>query len=156
MRTKIAVRSENYSSEGGRRQAGGLGKCNFAPQTAIPIIIQLGGEWFKQMWALMLHGLSRDSYLLLRSSPAFSPCRWGCCCLLWKKTSTRLKELWGGPCHCILLWSSYFVTRWSAQLKPTFFFFFKGWECQYKNRWYKQSISLSSASGCQQMAVVAL
>lgn len=43
----------------GRRRAGELGRCNFALQTVIPIIIQLGEEWFNKCD----HCLCKDSYL---------------------------------------------------------------------------------------------
>lgn len=77
----------------GRRRTRELGKCNFAQQILIPIVIQLGGEGrFKQTGALMPHCLSEDSYLLLGSSPAFRAFRWGCCCFLRKKNSANFKK----------------------------------------------------------------
>lgn len=100
--------SKNDSSE--RKEADkGIRKMQFRPADTHTDHNSIGGEGrFKQMGALMPHCLSKDTYLLLGSSPAFPAFRCCCCCLLRKKNSARLKNTraMGGAWLCIFLFSS--------------------------------------------------
>ena len=110
-RTKITAMSKNDSSE--RKEAvKGIRKMQFCPadsHTDHNSIDERNGLNKCE------HCLSWDSYLLLRSSPAFCPFRRGCCLLRKKKgvkkwsysLKNKKEEVpLGGAWQCILLWSS--------------------------------------------------